>query len=200
MKEGVQLLPASEESPPVPPLEARNHAFDDLLKPPEFERLRGRLVRVFARRGCTIPEDLADETILRVLGRLPEIAVSYEGDPVRFFHAVARNVYREYSRRPRTVPLEDGLHLPETSRDEASSKEEAHECLESCLARLNAGDRRLIREYYRYAKLAKIDRRKTLAAELGIPMNTLRIKAYRIRRRLQSCVLECAKKGPRGLK
>jgi RNA polymerase sigma factor (sigma-70 family) len=178
-------------------VEARNPRFDALLNPPEFGKLRGRLVRTFARRGCSIPEDLADETISRVLGKLPEIADSYEGDPLRFIHAVARNVYREYSRRPRTVPLQDRDQLPERSRDEVSSKEEAHECLESCLSKLNAADRRLIREYYRYDKLAKIDRRKTLAAELGMAMNTLRIKAFRIRQRLSGCVLHCAKRAAR---
>ena len=194
MKDAHQPLPASDELPPAPPMEARNPPFDALLNPPEFGRLRGRLVRIFARRGCSIPEDLADETISRVLGKLPEIAATYEGDPLRFIHAVARNVYREYGRRPRTVPLEDRDRVPETSWDEVSSKEEAHECLESCLSKLNEGDRRLIREYYRYDKLAKIDRRKTLAAELGMAMNTLRIKAYRIRQRLSGCVLDCAKK------
>jgi DNA-directed RNA polymerase specialized sigma24 family protein len=157
-------------------------------------------VRIFARRGCSIPEDLADETISRVLGKLPEIAATYEGDPLRFIHAVARNVYREYSRRPRTVSLEDRDQFPKTSRDEVSSKEEAHDCLESCLSKLNEVDRRLIREYYRYDKLAKVDRRKTLAAELGMAMNTLRIKAFRIRHRLSGCVLDCAKKSGANLK
>ena len=200
MKDALQPLPASDELPPVPPVEARNPAFDALLSPPEFGRLRGRLVRIFARRGCSIPEDLADETISRVLGKLPEIAATYEGDPLRFIHAVARNVYREYSRRPRTVSLEDRDQFPKTSWDEVSSKEEAHDCLESCLSKLNEIDRRLIREYYRYDKLAKVDRRKTLAAELGMAMNTLRIKAFRIRHRLSGCVLDCAKKSGANLK
>jgi DNA-directed RNA polymerase specialized sigma24 family protein len=194
MKEALQPLPASDELPAAGPQEARNPAFDALLDPPEFLKLRGRLVRIFSRRGCSIPEDLADETISRVLGKLPQIADSYEGDPLRFFHAVARNVYREHGRRPRTVPLEDWDQLPETSFEEVSSKEQAHECLESCLSKLNEADRQLIREYYRYDKLAKIDRRKTMAAELGIAMNTLRIKAFRIRQRLSGCVVDCAKK------
>jgi DNA-directed RNA polymerase specialized sigma24 family protein len=107
MKDALQPLPTSDELPPAPPAETSNPAFDALLNPPEFGKLRGRLVRIFARRGCFIPEDLADETISRVLGKLPQIAESYEGDPLRFIHAVARNVYREYGRRPRTVPLED---------------------------------------------------------------------------------------------
>jgi RNA polymerase sigma factor (sigma-70 family) len=194
MKDAIEPFPASDELPSAPAAEARNPAFDALLCPPEFEKLRGRLVRIFARRGCYIPEDLADETISRVLRKLPEIAGSYEGDPLRFFHAVARNVYREHARRPRTVALEDWDQSKEPSSEEVSSREDAHECLESCLSKLDPADRRLIREYYRYDKLAKIEGRKTMAAKLGVAMNTLRIKAFRIRHRLSACVLECAKK------
>jgi DNA-directed RNA polymerase specialized sigma24 family protein len=193
MKDGIQPLPSSDELRPVSSAEPRTPTFDSLLNPPEFSRLRSRLVRVFARRGCSIPEDLADETISRVLGKLPEIASTYEGDPLRFVHAVARNVYREHGRRPRTVSLEDRME-PAGYAYDPMPKEEAHECLERCLSRLSPPDSRLIREYYRYDEFDKVDRRKTLAAELSIPMNTLRIKAYRIRRRLSCCVLECAKK------
>jgi DNA-directed RNA polymerase specialized sigma24 family protein len=101
---------------------------------------------------------------------------------------VARNVYREYSRRPRTISIEDRLPLEAASGDDDAPREEAHACLESCLSKLNTGDGRLIREYYRYDKGGKVDRRKTLAMDLGIAMNTLRIKAYRIRQRLTHCV------------
>jgi DNA-directed RNA polymerase specialized sigma24 family protein len=194
MKDALQPVPASGNLPEVRPPQPRNPSFDALLNPPEFENVRGRLVRVFARRGCSIPEDLADETIARVVGKLPEIAAHYEGDPLRFVYAVARNVYREFSRRPRTVSLEDQPPLEAASGDDALRGEETHACLESCLSKLDAGDRRLIREYYRYEKSGKIDGRRRLSMDLGIAMNTLRIRAYRIRKRLSLCVLDCAKK------
>ncbi len=194
MKDALEPLPASENLPQVPQAKAPNASFDSLLSAPEFGKVRDRLVRVFARRGCSIPEDLADETIARVLGKLPELAAHYEGDPLRFVYAVARNVYRESLRRPRTVSIESLAPLEAASGDESMRREETHAWLESCLSKLDAPDRRLIREYYRYDKGGKIDRRKTLAMELGVAMNTLRIKAYRIRRRLSTCVLECAKK------
>jgi DNA-directed RNA polymerase specialized sigma24 family protein len=189
MKDALQPLPASGNLP-----EARNPSFDALLNPPEFEKVRGRLIRIFARRGCSIPEDLADETIARVVGKVPEIASHYEGDPLRFVYAVARNVHREFSRRPRTVSLEDQAPLEASSGDDASLREQTHVCLESCLSKLDSGDRRLIREYYRFEKSGKIDRRKELATDLGIALNTLRIRAFRIRKRLSLCVLDCAKK------
>jgi len=200
MKDALQPRPATDELEPVPAVEARNPAFDALLIPGEFGKVRGRLVRIFARRGCSVPEDLADETISRVLGKIPEIAATYEGDPLRYVHGVARNVYREYSRRPRTVALEDRIQFLVTPAGDTAPKEAAHECLESCLSKLNPGDRRLIREYYRYDKFDKVDRRKALATELGIEMNTLRIKSYRIRHRLSGCVLDCVKKSDVRLK
>jgi DNA-directed RNA polymerase specialized sigma24 family protein len=110
---------------------------------------------------------------------------------------VARNVFREQNRMPKMVSLEDVAELRDPRRAEGSSPaDEAHCCLEHCLSELNPADRRLIREYYRYDKQAKIDRRKELADQAGIPMNTLRIKAYRIRRRLSACVQDCANRPP----
>jgi DNA-directed RNA polymerase specialized sigma24 family protein len=188
MTDAVQALPPSNEPTP--------ESFEDLWTPTAYRRLRGRLVRIFARRGCTCPEELADETISRVLARQPEISRTYVGDPIRFVHGVARNVFLEYSRRPRAVSLEEGVELSGLRVDEGDSRDnQALECLERCLSKLSGADRRLIREYYQCERHTKIDRRLSLAAEIGIPMNTLRVKAYRIRRRVSGCVQEC-KKGP----
>ena len=88
-------------------------------------------------------EPMVRETISRVLNRLPEIAAHYHGDPFRFVHAVARNVYREFVRRPRTVSIVD-LPLEAPSSDEASVREGAHTCLETCLSKLDGGDMALI--------------------------------------------------------
>jgi DNA-directed RNA polymerase specialized sigma24 family protein len=183
-----------------PALPAQALAFDALLRPPEYRRLRGRLIRIFARRGCSIPEDLADETISRVLGRLPEIADSYVGDPLLFILAVARNVQREYSRRPRTVPWDERDRPPESPENEVWVRERTSACLESCLSKLDAADERLIREYYRYDGSAKNDRRRILAEEMGIALNTLWVKAFRIRQRLAGCVFDCSKNNAANLK
>ncbi len=177
-----------------PALPVQALAFEALLRPPDYRRLRGRLIRIFARRGCGNPQDLADETISRVLGRLPEIADSYVGDPLHFVLAVARNVHREYSRRPRTVPLDELDRPPEGPANEVWAREETSECLESCLSTLEAADGRLIREYYRYDGGAKNERRRILAEEMGVGLNTLWVKAFRIRRRLARCVLDCCEK------
>jgi DNA-directed RNA polymerase specialized sigma24 family protein len=166
---------------------------------PAYQRLRGQLVRIFARRGCTCPEDLADETISRVVARLPEVSQTYVGDPIRFFYGVARNVFREYSRRPATVPLDERLEIPASLAGRPDSKdEEAQDCLDRCLSKLSEADRRLIRDYYQFGSRARIEGRMAMAAGAGISINTLRVKAYRIRRRVSACARECKKSGATG--
>src|SRR5688572_23081082 len=65
----------------------------------KYETIHSGLVRVFVSKGFNDAEDLADETINRVIKRLPEIQNSFVGEPVYYFHGVARNIIRESNRR-----------------------------------------------------------------------------------------------------
>ena len=65
------------------------------------------------------------------------------------------------------------------------------ECLSRCLQALSEESRALIIEYYDDERGKKIERRRRLAARLGIPLNALRIRAHRIRIGLEACVREC---------
>ena len=56
---------------------------------------------------------------------------------------------------------------------------------------LPKGQRQLVLDYYREDKRAKIDYRKELASKLGIALNALRIRAFRIRAELQVCMEQC---------
>jgi DNA-directed RNA polymerase specialized sigma24 family protein len=62
------------------------------------------------------------------------------------------------------------------------------DCLERCLAELSPADRELIDQYYRGETRAKIENRRRLAEERGIPLNALRIRMLRIREKLEACV------------
>jgi DNA-directed RNA polymerase specialized sigma24 family protein len=64
-------------------------------------------------------------------------------------------------------------------------------CLRNCLQTLSPDNRELILQYYQGEKGEKIDNRKKLLERLAIPVNTLRMRALRLRERLQSCVEEC---------
>jgi DNA-directed RNA polymerase specialized sigma24 family protein len=150
----------------------------------KYEDIRLRLIKIFACRGCYEPEDLADETINRVSKKLKEIESTYSGDPARYFYGVANKVHLEYLRR-RLAPF------PPAPSEVSDSMEKEYACLERCVQNLNPNNRVLVLQYYQEEKRAKIDHRKHLAAQLGIAVNALRIRACRIRAALQECVTNC---------
>jgi len=149
-----------------------------------YEQIRWRLVAILAARGCPVPEELADETIDRVARRVSDIASNYSGDKILYFFGVLNNVHHEYLKKPPTPQPPPPIQLDE-------NREATHECLERCLSRLPEDARKLIRDYYAEAKQAKIDLRKRLASELGVSINTLRLRALRIREGLQKCIERC---------
>ena len=69
-----------------------------------------------------------------------------------------------------------------------------YDSLEECMGQLRPEERKLILDYYQEEKQAKIDHRKKLAEGLGIGLNTLRIRVYRLRARLQECVEQLMKR------
>ena len=70
----------------------------------------------------------------------------------------------------------------------AEAREASLERLERCLRQLTADDRALILEYYRGDRRIKIERRRELAARLGMTANALSIRACRIRNKLEACI------------
>lgn len=149
-----------------------------------YERIRVALINYFTFRAPCDAEDLADETINRVINRLPEIQNEINGERSRYFYGVARKVQLEYLRRKTPQPP------PEPITDSEKVEVEFH-CLEQCISKLSEENRELVLRYYQADGRQKIEERKQLAEELGIAPNALRIRAYRIRAALQKCLEKC---------
>jgi RNA polymerase sigma factor (sigma-70 family) len=166
----------------------------------KYEEIRVRLIKIFTCRGCSEAEELADETINRVVTKIGDIAADYKGDCTPYFCAVSQKVYLEYLRKIRArqadIAVEDvsSLSFPNTSVE--NDIEPVYECLEHCLDELSPDSRKLVLEYYQHEKHAKIDHRRRLADELGIAANALRIRAHRMRRALRECVQNCLEEQP----
>lgn len=149
-----------------------------------YGEIHFKLTKIFARRGCSNPEELADETIDRVIQKVPEIEHCYKGDPALYFYGFVKYVFLDYlKRRPELYTLPQA-HLPEYG-------ERRFECLDECLAKLEAEEHDLILEYYEGDKDAKIKNRKALADSLGITIETLRTRVQRIKGPLRKCVKTC---------
>ena len=70
-------------------------------------------------------------------------------------------------------------------------REQHLSCLDRCLDALSGNDRELILEYYGGGTERNAERRRRLAAGLGLTPNALMIRACRIRDRLEACVRSC---------
>ncbi len=152
----------------------------------KYEAIRAGLVRVFISKGFSDAESLADQTIDRVILRLPDIRETYEGEPVRYFHGVARYVILENMRRKETTVEE----LSAVWVDPRPTSKE-YECLDHCLQLLPPEKRELILDYLLYEGHRKIEHHRQMAEELSITHVALRGRVHQIRVRLENCVREC---------
>jgi RNA polymerase sigma factor (sigma-70 family) len=177
----------------------------------KYEQIRHSLITFFECRGTFSPEEQADDTINRVARRLAEGKEIYVENPASYFYGVAWNIWKEQREAPdaASTPLEDlppsvaAAHSEDPSHVqerhlERHQKEQQLDCLEQCLHGLPANNRELISEYYQGETGVKIQNRKSLARTLGIPLNALRIRALRIREKLEDCVEDCLKQLPDG--
>ena len=156
-----------------------------------YLEIRRNLVRLFEWRGCSTPDEYADETINRCARKIGE------GEEIRdiatYCIGIARMILREMSRdRSRqALPLDEAPELRAAPAEPESDPEGRVDCLRRCLGQLSAETRNLILHYYQGDKGDKIKNRKSLMELLGIPASTLRMRALRVRERLQLCAESC---------
>ena len=164
-----------------------------------YLEMRRRLVSYFDRRNRPAAEELADETLNRVAKTLAQTGAIATKPPARYCYVVAKFVLLEDVRRERRhVPLDETWHVdggrpaPRIVPDSGVMlKEQRLDCLDRCLQELKPEQRDLIVEYYADDRRQKIERRRDLATRLGITMNALGIRAFRIRDGLMACVESC---------
>jgi len=160
----------------------------------KYLEIRNNLTRFFEWRGCSFPEDHADETINRIAKKIDEGEEIL--NPSGYAMGVARLLLLEIIKsRQREQSALTEMGTATEAYEPADDGESRLECLQKCLQTLSTDNRELILQYYQGEKSEKIQNRKKLLDRLGIPVNTLRMRALRLRERLQSCVEECMSRG-----
>lgn len=179
-------------------------AFDLLIKhfDPDPSRsgeiyidLHLKLTKYFSWGYCPAShaESLADEVLNRYALKLSQ-GLEIENRNA-YAHRIAFNVKREKCKNV-PDPLDDRKDLsvpPEIEED----PELRLVCLRICLIDVipEKTDRTLILEYYDIDTFGKIkEKRKSLADSLGMTMTNLKVKAHRLRERLENCISECVRK------
>lgn len=158
-----------------------------------FEGLRRKLVFYFESRRCDDPEELAHETLDRLMRRHGEhVEVK---DLMRYSYGIARNVLYEYWHRREAEQnyINDEGHRPQVKEDDegAVHKERRLECLEECVAGLNAQERALLADYFGGRGRGIQERRREMAEELNISREALTLRVFHLKRRLRKCIAKC---------
>jgi DNA-directed RNA polymerase specialized sigma24 family protein len=147
-----------------------------------YERLRDRLIGLLRWWGALPAEELADETLDRVARKLEEGTEIPDGSLGAYVRGVARMVFHEWTRKPRAERAAvDVAAAPPEASDETTLSQ-----LDGCLDALAPAERRLLLRYYGEGRLADV--RRDLAGELGLSQTALRIRAHRLRVRLEAAM------------
>src|SRR5262249_44458733 len=151
-----------------------------------YLRIRRDLVRLFEWRGCSTPDDYADETMNRCARKIAQ------GEEIRdlatYSIGVARMLVKEMGRdRSRQARSLDETSEPFARPQIESDPEDRVEALRLSLEELSQEDRFLILNYYEGDGREKIKTRKMLSERFGIGPSTLRMRALRLREKLQLC-------------
>ncbi|HSE18089.1 MAG TPA: hypothetical protein VLB46_13625 [Pyrinomonadaceae bacterium] len=158
-----------------------------------YVQLRYDLAKIFTWNRCPDPDGLTDEVFDRVARKIHDLRDTFVGDPKLYFYGVQRNLIKEIPKRMQRVVSLESADPASNPRSEAEQETATmrEDCLRFCLEKLRKDKRELILEYYAKDKQAKIDHRAEMARRLGISVDALRVKAYRIRETLEKCINRC---------
>ena len=165
----------------------------------KYEFLRLKLVKILMWKGC--PESQADTLADAALDRVAMKIFGGEQvkNPNAYACEVLRFVWLEHTRKRKEDAVGD--ELPEIAVEPdlefLNDPDLRLRCLRKCLAEVvpDDNDRMLITGYYDTQTGGKNkDVRKNLAEKLDLSMTALKVKACRIRNRLEACINECVER------
>ncbi|HSK70247.1 MAG TPA: hypothetical protein VK892_01030 [Pyrinomonadaceae bacterium] len=159
----------------------------------KYEQIRQGLIIIFSSRGCAHPEDLADEVFDRVMNKIEDLKSYYKGKPENYFYGVAKKIRLE-TFRVYLLPLtEQILADAKIDPDDRETEEikPVNSCLKQCLKKEGEKNSKMVLEYYGAKSLREKEFHEKLAKKYSMPLNTLRIKVFRIKKRLYKCIKNC---------
>lgn len=161
----------------------------------KYEMLRLKIIHLLRWRACaeSHADELADITLDRVAAKIA--AGEIVENVTAFACAVARFVSLEHARRNKLDAVGDDL--PETpvapDLDFLDDTDERMKCLRRCVATtLTDDDKSIVVGYYDTDADEKTkSARKRLADSFGLTVNALKVRACRLRMRLEQCINDC---------
>lgn len=165
----------------------------------KYHSIHRRLVQIFLARDVYPAEEFADKAMDIGVQKIEHLIEEYEGNKALFFYGVANNLVYEFLRAQKEESLSDNLvsdHAslqfhpePESLGEENAENQNIYYIyLKQCLKAQPTGSRNLLVKYFQYKKQKKSIYHKKIAKKLGISVNLLRTKVYRIKKSVEECV------------
>ena len=152
-----------------------------------YSKLRNSLVRFFDLKGDLDGERSADETLDRVSAKL-SADVSIE-NLTKYSFGVARLVFLENVRKVQSEEKALKSYELENSRHTVDDEADGFSKMRDCFGQLARPDRELLYKYFADLHRSELDEeRRKLADSLSVSQNNLRLRIFRLRRRLENCV------------
>lgn len=149
-----------------------------------FQQCRFKLFKFFAWRHCEDPENLADETVNRLLKNVHTGHEISSDKPYSYVYAIASHVFMEYLRAKKR----GGVIVDIDEVQEVAGPGPVDDCQKQCLEQLSPEKRELLARYY-----LDDEERESIAEEQGLSLNALRLQVHRIKHGLRRCCEDCRK-------
>ncbi len=152
-----------------------------------YAKLRDSLIRFFQIKGDKTPDEAADETLDRVAVKLGDDVLIT--DLTKYSFGVARLVFLEGLRKKQKEKMAFENFYAENERQIFDEETDEFAPFRECFESLAEANRSILQAYFADLPYAELDdKRRKLTASLGISSNNLRLKIFRLRRRLEDCV------------
>ncbi len=143
----------------------------------KYQTLRSKLVFFFRHNRCPDPENMADEVFVRTLRRIDE-GVKPESGIAAYCYGVANLLILEERRGVHPQSLPEDLPQKHHPAPADLNHPERSVFLDELLGGLSEDEKRLFARYY-------LDDRAELAKSERMTPNSLRIRVFRIRQKMQ---------------
>jgi DNA-directed RNA polymerase specialized sigma24 family protein len=174
---------------------------DRVIAEQKLLRCKEKLVRRFAAERCYDAEDLASETLRRVLKTLNRDETQLTTTIEAYISGFATRIIHESHRRPilKEVPLDE---LPSATEPRSltleefelafSKDEDLRSCLKQCLDELSQTDRETLLAYYNTELDHKLKHvREQMARSMHLSSSQLRKRTFNLRAALEACIQDC---------
>ena len=146
-----------------------------------YIKCRQRMIKYFQWKGCEDAENLADETLVRLVRKDREGVQIEAENPYSYVYGIAAHVVQEYLRHKKRD--ED---IRQNWKPSSRTNAPYFGCKRQCFERLPLDKRELLLRYY-----GSSDSAEEIAEKMGISLNSLRLRVCRIKLELQECYKQC---------